>query len=480
MRKEVLISCCSKITSRSHLGCYRYSTSRTKASSSTVALKSQLPASSNNTIINNPKQPPVINNNINNTQLCVSGGAYLVPTLRLGRKDTPHSIDYSLEQVLLDTNPATTTTATSTIKSMLQGRQQQQPAAQCKWMVPITLDLTELLPDGSPHYSTPPSLATVQEYITVLNKYNVAVVGIVHVQRGPQPEPNVVEHLAAMLGIPTLLPISRRINRSAATTSTTTAVTNATIPLHDLARLITSSIVTSNTNTITSISQSSTSPSFPPDKQEAYITHKAKERHAIQQTLQSKILQHLQSQQNSNEIENDRILDKKDLDNQQRNLIQEPQNQNSVGTSGASSSKVVHGHVRSGQIVSSDLPHQSLVIIGDVHSGGEVLSDGDIHIYGKLKGRAIAGVLSSEARIYVQSFDPELVCIQGTYTTIDNVTQLPCSGNSNNKNNNISTNNNDITSPMVATSTPSNYLKPGDAVIVSLDSTKKQLQFQRM
>ena len=48
--------------------------------------------------------------------------------------------------------------------------------------------------------------------------------------------------------------------------------------------------------------------------------------------------------------------------------------------------RVYEGHVRSGQQVSSN-ENGSLIIIGNVSSGGEVVADGDIHVYGKLRGR---------------------------------------------------------------------------------------------
>jgi len=60
-----------------------------------------------------------------------------------------------------------------------------------------------------------------------------------------------------------------------------------------------------------------------------------------------------------------------------------------------------------------------LVIFGSVHSGGEVLSDSDIHVYGKLKGRALAGLSVPNSRIYAQEFDAELVCIGGVFTTLE-------------------------------------------------------------
>ena len=81
---------------------------------------------------------------------------------------------------------------------------------------------------------------------------------------------------------------------------------------------------------------------------------------------------------------------------------------------------IYQGSVRSGQQVSSERG-QSLVIIGSVNPGGEVLSDGDITILGKLRGRAVAGLSSSNAKIIATSMDPELVCVSSVLATIDNM-----------------------------------------------------------
>ena len=51
-----------------------------------------------------------------------------------------------------------------------------------------------------------------------------------------------------------------------------------------------------------------------------------------------------------------------------------------------------------------------------VSAGAEVLATGDIHIYGTLRGRALAGVKGDESAIIAcQQFDPELVAIAGQY-----------------------------------------------------------------
>lgn len=70
--------------------------------------------------------------------------------------------------------------------------------------------------------------------------------------------------------------------------------------------------------------------------------------------------------------------------------------------------------VRSGQqIYAKD---SDLVILGTVSNGAEVIADGSVHIYGTLRGRAIAGAKGdTKARIFCHNLQPELIAICGTY-----------------------------------------------------------------
>ncbi len=76
--------------------------------------------------------------------------------------------------------------------------------------------------------------------------------------------------------------------------------------------------------------------------------------------------------------------------------------------------QVHHGQIRSGQqIYAKD---KNLVVIGSVSAGAEVIADGSIHIYGNLRGRAIAGAQGDHtAQIYCQNLQAELVSISGNY-----------------------------------------------------------------
>ncbi|MBV7438720.1 septum site-determining protein MinC [Aeromonas sp. sif2416] len=81
-------------------------------------------------------------------------------------------------------------------------------------------------------------------------------------------------------------------------------------------------------------------------------------------------------------------------------------------------SKVHIGPVRSGQQLYA--AGTSLVVLGSVSPGAEVIADDSIHIYGALRGRAIAGAKGNPlARIYCQQLQAELLSIAGTFQLSD-------------------------------------------------------------
>lgn len=75
--------------------------------------------------------------------------------------------------------------------------------------------------------------------------------------------------------------------------------------------------------------------------------------------------------------------------------------------------QVIDTPVRSGQQIYTK---GDLIILSSVSAGAEVLADGNIHIYGALRGRALAGVQGDEnARIFCQSQEAELIAVAGQY-----------------------------------------------------------------
>lgn len=76
--------------------------------------------------------------------------------------------------------------------------------------------------------------------------------------------------------------------------------------------------------------------------------------------------------------------------------------------------------IRSGQCVA--YPRGDVIVIGSVASGAEIVAGGSIHVYGALRGRAIAGSGgNAKARIFCRKFEAELVAIDGLYKTADDV-----------------------------------------------------------
>jgi septum site-determining protein MinC len=77
-----------------------------------------------------------------------------------------------------------------------------------------------------------------------------------------------------------------------------------------------------------------------------------------------------------------------------------------------------HQPVRSGQrLYGRD---RDLVVTAMVGAGAEVMADGCVHIYGALRGRAMAGVRGdATARVFCQEFRAELVAIAGVFRVFE-------------------------------------------------------------
>ena len=81
-------------------------------------------------------------------------------------------------------------------------------------------------------------------------------------------------------------------------------------------------------------------------------------------------------------------------------------------------SLLLENPVRSGQSII--FTEGDVTVLGSVGSGAEIVAGGSIHIYGTLRGRAMAGVNgNSSARIYCQKIEAELLAIDGYYQTAD-------------------------------------------------------------
>ena len=85
-----------------------------------------------------------------------------------------------------------------------------------------------------------------------------------------------------------------------------------------------------------------------------------------------------------------------------------------------SSTKVITKPVRAGtQVYAQD---GDLIVLAAVNSGAECIADGNIHVYGPLRGRALAGASGNpSARIFCEKLDAELISIAGRYLVKENL-----------------------------------------------------------
>jgi septum site-determining protein MinC len=84
---------------------------------------------------------------------------------------------------------------------------------------------------------------------------------------------------------------------------------------------------------------------------------------------------------------------------------------------------VIDHSVRSGQTISHP---GDVTIVGSVASGAEIVAGGSIHVYGALRGRAVAGSGGDgRARVFARRFEAELVAIDGHYRTAEDFGTAP-------------------------------------------------------
>ncbi len=87
-----------------------------------------------------------------------------------------------------------------------------------------------------------------------------------------------------------------------------------------------------------------------------------------------------------------------------------------------STTLIVEEGVRSGQSIIH--PDGDVTVLGSVSSGAEIVAGGSIHIYGALRGRALAGSAGNpKARIFCRKLEAELIAIDGLYKTAEDMEQ---------------------------------------------------------
>ena len=85
--------------------------------------------------------------------------------------------------------------------------------------------------------------------------------------------------------------------------------------------------------------------------------------------------------------------------------------------------RIITHPIRSGQRV---YVKGDLIVLSAVSAGAEIMAEGNIHVYGSLRGRALAGVLgNTESRIFCSDLQAELVSIAGIYKLKDDLVQYP-------------------------------------------------------
>lgn len=81
---------------------------------------------------------------------------------------------------------------------------------------------------------------------------------------------------------------------------------------------------------------------------------------------------------------------------------------------------VIREPVRAGQIVYAE--RNDLIVLGPVNPGAQLIADGNIHVYSRLRGRAVAGAHgATDARIYCQRLEAELVGVDAAYLTAEDI-----------------------------------------------------------
>ncbi|XBC44158.1 MAG: septum site-determining protein MinC [Buchnera aphidicola (Schlechtendalia peitan)] len=93
-------------------------------------------------------------------------------------------------------------------------------------------------------------------------------------------------------------------------------------------------------------------------------------------------------------------------------------NYNNYAINNNKKTKIIDFPIRSGQKIYAN--NSDLIIISHVSSGAEIIADGNIHIYGNMRGRVLAGANGDmTSQIFCMKFFAELVSISGEYLLSD-------------------------------------------------------------
>lgn len=99
-----------------------------------------------------------------------------------------------------------------------------------------------------------------------------------------------------------------------------------------------------------------------------------------------------------------------------------PEAKPAVAEAVARPGKVINRPVRSGQQIYAE--GADLIVMAAVSEGAEVLADGHIHVYGALRGRALAGIRGDEsARIFCRSMEAQLISVAGNFLVSEGIAE---------------------------------------------------------
>ncbi|GMI08952.1 hypothetical protein TrLO_g4724 [Triparma laevis f. longispina] len=310
-----------------------------------------------------PHAPPSLNTAslANLPRVAISGSTFLLPTVKLPRGVGPEVLHAAL-QAAAAASPAA--------RNLLTGKGNS---------VPLVIDLAEFIPDGSPHF-VPVQDQELTNLLLALKQNSLRPIAVTS-SRGMME--NSIEHIAGMVGLPNVMSA-----RGASMQATT---------VEELFK-----VVASNPNMVVPNNATQTSPPFVAEEVTP-VAAPVEEYVEVEEEVDYASTSRIEEEEAQIEIEQQPIP---------------------TPTPQAAETKIYEGHVRSGQQVSSN-ENGNLIILGNVSSGGEVVSDGDIHIYGKLRGRALAGLAGAGGRIFASGFDPELICIDGVFTTVESARDEP-------------------------------------------------------
>jgi len=384
----------------------------------------------------------VVVSNLKTHGLQVTGSSYLLPTLCLPKYTTAASLAEDLSN-FLEGN-----TNNHAIRSILKPK---PSPGKVTWRVPIILDLSAFQHDGSPHY-LPPNANFLSSIVETLDVWGISIMGLTNVQTVE----NVTDEIHSM-GLPVLGRVGsgRTLGKGSSG--------GHSVGVEELVQLVMKQ--SNDENSLT----------FEDEKEESRPTYENKEEltednpdlvdagseaeEYEESTMTRKDILNLSFRELQKECKfvnlgakgptavlQERLLEYRGFDivGEEDDDDEVDEDDDDVASTSAISEvpqisiapKIYHGSVRSGQQVSSDEPNQSLVILGNVNSGGEVMADGDIYIFGALRGRALAGLsdasvdgISSDeqdlaSNIICSNFDAELVCIGENFTTVASAEEL--------------------------------------------------------